>query len=109
MDEFTRRHKDAEAFRWMYSEVLIRQFNDILTKEWYQYYLNQYIGTNNHLAKKKLKRHSEAIMWFLSAKDSLCFKVLEIDWLSMEKIWEAIIRKFNGDKKFIKILKTFAK
>lgn len=107
MDDFIQLQKDEEAYRWMFIEVLVKQFNNILTKDWYRYYVARYLKHKDPVAKKKIKEHSEAIHWFLHERDCLCFRVLGIEWISDEMVLKAISRKFNGDKKFIKIMKEF--
>lgn len=107
MDDLVRRRKDNEAYKWLFTEVLIKQFNNILTKEWYQYYIVRYLKHKDPVARKKIKDHTEAIHWFLHERNCLCFRILEIEWISDEKVLEAITKKFNGNKKFIKILKDF--
>lgn len=97
-----------EAYQWLFAEVLIKQFNNILTRYWYQYHVQRYLKYGDSASKKKLKEHTNAINWLLhERRDSLCFRVLKIEWLSDEQVLRAISKKFNGERKFMKIIKDF--
>ena len=102
--ELVRRERDKQAFRWMYTEVILRAFNDILTREWYQYYLIKWLKKNDKRAKKLISKHHDAINWLLYERDELCFRVLSLEYLTDEDVIKAISKKFNSPKKFNKLL-----
>jgi hypothetical protein len=97
--------KDYDAYKWLFLEMLLHVFNDILTNRWYRYYTINVIKYNCKVSKRKLKKHYEAIEWLMNGKDTLCFRILGLQELSESDIVKAISRKFNGSKKFNKILR----
>lgn len=103
-DEVKRR-KEHKAFQQLFMEMLLKAFNDILTDEWYRYYMTEYLTNKSTPAKRKLKAHYDAINWFLYERNHLCFRVLGIDHLSDETVLKAISKKFKGSKKFRKMKK----
>jgi hypothetical protein len=102
--ELIRRQKDEDAFRRLFAEVILRAFNDILTREWYQYYLIKWLKKRDKRAKRLLAKHHDAIDWLLYEKHELCFRVLKLEHLSPETIIAAISKKFNSPRKFNKLL-----
>jgi len=100
-------NKNIDSFRWMYCEVILQAFNNILPHDWYQYYLSRYLVKKEKYVKVKLNRHYEAIRWFMTERDEVCFKILGLEHLTNEEVFNAIMKRFNGNKKFIKILKEF--
>lgn len=100
--------KDGDAFRRMYTEVLISVFNDILTQKEYQYYCSQFLLHKCSKAALKIKDHNKAIEWLLSDDKELCFEVLGLEDMSDTIVKKAIARKFLSDKKFLKFFTSFA-
>jgi hypothetical protein len=100
--------KDGDAFRRLFTEVLISVFNDILTKNEYQYYCSQFLLTKCPKAALKIKDHNKAIEWLLSDDKDLCFEVLGLEDMSNSIIKKAIARKFLSDKKFLKFFTSYA-
>jgi hypothetical protein len=101
LDEYRREH-DWEAYRWMFAEVLLGAYNDILPRRYYEYYMAKALKYGDKGAQKKIKRHHEAIHWFMHERDELCFRVLGIDTLSDKKVMQAISKKFNSEQLFNK-------
>ena len=97
MDDKTIKNKNA--FLWLYTEVLVRAFNDILTNRWYQYYTIKYLTEKNKTAKRKLKKHFDAINWLLYERYELCFEVLKLIHLKDQTVLDAISKKFNSQGK----------
>jgi len=99
--------KDMDAIRWMYTEILIRTFNDILPSEWYIYHMSKFLSMHNKNSKKVLKKHFEAINWLLSDERDLCFRVLGLQNLSQNNIMDAINFKIYGHQKFMKSMRNY--
>ncbi len=104
------RAKDADAFKRMYTELLLVLFNDILPCEHYQYNLVKWLEHKDKSAKMKLDKHNSSIEWLLtdSKERALCFQVLDISDMRKEQIVNAISAKFNNPKRFFKFFTSYA-
>ena len=58
--------KDKDAYKRLFTEMLIINFNDILPRRFYQYHVSNVLKNNCSKSALKLKRHKEAIDWLLS-------------------------------------------
>ena len=107
--EFIRK-KNQDAYYRMFTEMLLIVFNDILSYEYYQYHVTNYLQNKDIKSKKKIEAHNEAIDWLLSDDDAkkLCFLVLRLDFLSKDDIMKAIVKKFTQAKKFNKFFFSYA-
>lgn len=100
--------KEKEAYKRLYTEVLIRAFNDILPRRFYQYHMVQVLKHNKKRSKFLIDKHHEAIKWLMNFKNELCFEVLGLTHLSMDTILMAISKKFNSHLKFQKFYTSYA-
>jgi hypothetical protein len=99
------RHQTQEGIKRLCVEILVRVFNDILTKKWYIYYLSKLTKNGDKFTKNKLRKHYDAIEWFMVDRQTNIF----LDYLNLEMtsdrfMWKVIQDKMNGNKKFYKIL-----
>jgi hypothetical protein len=102
--------KDMDAFKRMFSEMLVYTFNDILSKEWYEYHMVKWLNEQSLASKKKLDKHNEAIDWLLDDREpvrNICFIVLGIENMSKDQIFKAILNKFQSSKKFLKFFSCY--
>lgn len=108
-EEFIRQ-KDADAFKRMFAEMILIVFNDILSCEYYQYHMVNFLQDGDMKSKKKIDAHNEAIDWLLSDEKMriLCFQFLGLSHLSKDDIMNAITMKFVQSKKFNKFFSSYA-
>ena len=109
-EEYIQRQRDADAFRRLFTEILVSNFNLILTCKNYQHHLCNYLikGDNWKVSERKLKDHRDAIDWLLGNEKDLCFRVLGIECFSKDTILKAITARFNSDQKFHKFFTSAA-
>jgi len=99
------RYQTQEGIKRLSVEIIVRVYNDILTKDWYVYYLSQNSIKGDKFTKNKLKKHYTAIEWFMSnRKTNVFFMFLNLEDISDDQMWQAIQNKMDGNKKFCKIL-----
>lgn len=100
--------KDKDAFIRMYTEVIVRAFNNILTREFYQYHLIQWLRNKKKRSKILIDKHNSAIKWLLNGRDDICFQVVGLTHLTDDKVLRAISDKFNGIIKYKKFYESYA-
>ena len=99
------KYQTQEGVKRLCVEILVRVFNDILTKKWYIYYLSQYTKHGDKFTKNKLRKHYDAIEWFMvDRKSNIYLDCLGYEMISDKAMWKVIQDKMNGNKKFCKIL-----
>ena len=100
--------KEKEAYKRLFTEILIRAFNDILPEKYYQFHLIQVLKFNYKRSRYLIEKHNSAIDWLLNYKQELCFEVLNLKHLSMDSVIKAISNKFNSQLKFQKFYTSYA-
>jgi hypothetical protein len=106
------RTKDMDAFKRMFAEMLLYTFNDILSKQWYQYHVMKVLKESSAESKRKINRHNEAIEWLLDESNNtrnLCFRTLNMMPIRKATILKALSIKFDSPKKFHKFFSSYAK
>lgn len=98
-----------ESYRRLFTEFVVIMYNDILTKQEYQNSLFLWLKSHNKYYRNLIKRHFSAINWFTcESKNSLAFEVLGLNYLTQSDLNNIVLRKFNGDAKFIKFYNSLA-
>lgn len=96
-----------QSYTRLAMEVILRAFNDILSNEYYQYHTTKYLRHKDYQSQVILKKHHDAIDWFLNHRDNVWFDYLKLT-LTREQIMKAIHSKFNSPRKFNKYYACFA-
>jgi hypothetical protein len=99
--------RKIEAYKWLYTEVLLRAFNDILPIKWYEYHMTKFLKNRNKNSRKVLRRHFDAINWLLTERHEICFEILGLSNISDKTVLDAIEYKMHGPQKFMKLMRNY--